>query len=124
MLVLFWGCWDGSGHYLWYPSRHRMQNQFEAKNLGVPYDFHLDGTAVFLPMPERRGKWALTHLPANNKTVLAWWGLNPWDARPGTNSAIITEGKCTAEECWARLAEYFPNLVRNIDNPLAPTKVL
>jgi hypothetical protein len=99
-----------------------MQSSFEAVNLRVPYVHDLDGTALFLPFPERRGKWALTYLPANDRTILAWWGLNPWDVRPGVNAAIITEGKCTAEECWGRLKEYFPNLVRNIDNPLNPAR--
>lgn len=121
MLVLYWGCWDGAGHYLWFPSRRTIQNRYEAQALKVPHDHNLDGTAIFLPFPERLGKGALTYLPANDRTVYAWWGNNPWDRRPGVNSAIITEGNVSTEECWERLQQQFPLLTRNLNSPI-PSK--
>jgi hypothetical protein len=90
--------------------------------LRVPAAATLDGTPIFLPYPERAGNGALTYLPANDRSILAWWGGSPWDSRPGVNSAIIVAGRASVAEIWARFVTAFPQLAADLGSP--PSNVL
>jgi len=77
----------------------------------IPRPHQLDGGQLFLPRLERKGDACLTYLPAPDRTVLAWWG-SPFDERGAVNSAIITEGNVSAEECWQRFVDQFSDLAQ------------
>lgn len=115
MLVLFFGCNGQPGHYL-IDNTGRTLREEECRKLQVPSDRHLDGTPLFLPRPERVGTGALTYLPVTDRTILAWWG-SPFDKRGAVNNAIITDGRCTEEEIWARFIAAFPGLAVKLKAP-------
>jgi hypothetical protein len=113
--VLYFGCWDQAGHFLWEPNHQHMRD-FDADRLLIPRGRDLDASLVFLPKPEKVACGAVTYLPANDRTVLAWWG-SPWDNRGAVNSAIIVSGKASAEDCWQRFDATFPALARQLKMP-------
>ena len=114
--VLYWGCWDRAGHFLWTPGHNYVREGLDDRHLLVPRASQLDGSYIFLPRPEQPGDGALTYLPATDRTVLAWWG-NPWDTRGAVNSAVISSGWYKAEELWARFATRFPTLAPRLTFP-------
>jgi hypothetical protein len=112
--VVYWGCWDESGHYYWHPDRSRFREYTDP--LRVPKASQIDGSAIFLPHPEKPGEGVRTYLPAMNITVLAWWDRT-FDSRPGTNAAIIVHGNITSAGCWERFAAAFPALAPKLRLP-------
>jgi hypothetical protein len=114
-IVLFFGCNCEAGHHLINRSGASIRD-FEADRLNVPRDRELDCSHIFLPHPEKVGVGALTYLPANDRTVLAWWG-SPFDDRPNVNNAIIVSGYSSPAECWHRFSAAFPRLASQLTMP-------
>lgn len=111
----FFGCRDQAGHYLTAPNGQGVRD-FEADNLNIPRAAELDGSVIFLPFPEIIGRGALTYLPANDRTVLAWWG-SPWDSRGKVNNALIGAGYMTADALWQHAAQQMPSLMARLAMP-------
>lgn len=106
--VLYFGCWDEhSGHGL-YDAHGRQVRESEAHRIRVPTAREMDGSTFTLPKPDRPGSGAITYLPACGCTILHWWG-NPFDKRPGTNTAIITRGEVKENTIWMRFTTQFPS---------------
>lgn len=114
--ILFFGCINRAGHYLWLPNLNKI-SESEAHNMKVPTARQLDNTCFFLPRPEKVGTSQLTYLPAPDLSVLAWWGNNPWDKRGAVNSAIITNGELGTVAMWQRFVRYFPDLSVELSVP-------
>lgn len=114
--VYFFGCLGRAGHFLHRAGHWRTLDYHEAQKMRVPSDSALDGGASFLPLPECRGEGALTYLPANDLTVLAWWG-SPWDNRGAVNSAVMVRGKHDADAVWSAFEQAFPEFAPKIERP-------
>lgn len=54
------------------------------------------------------------HHPENIFTAIQWWDRNQGDSRGACNSTILLEGKHTAEEMLAALAQHFPHVLENL----------
>lgn len=113
--VLHFGCRNKPGHHLTFPNGMSVR-QFEADNMRVPRDNEFDGSNTFLPFPERPGYGSLTYLPANDRTVLAWWDRT-FDGRPGCNMAVIATGNLTLDEIWSRFSGSFADLAPKLTKP-------
>ncbi|HLF10632.1 MAG TPA: hypothetical protein VJA26_05410 [Gammaproteobacteria bacterium] len=117
MTIAFFGCNGRAGHFLW-ESPHEQLRDFECDQLGFPKSWHLDGGPLFLPRPERVGEGMLTHLPAPNITILAWWG-SPFDKRGAVNSAIIVSGNVRSiDAIWFAFEKGFPELAKQLQRPV------
>ncbi len=114
-IAVYFGCWGEAGHWLWKPRKTKLWDR-EATQMLIPSATILDGSCLFLPNPGRVGAGCITYLPAIDRTILAWWG-NPWDKRPGVNSAFITNGDLGEIAAWRRFYRYFPGLASAIDRP-------
>jgi hypothetical protein len=114
--VYFFGCLGQAGHYLHRARHWRTLDHHEAKQMRVPSDHALDGSAIFLPFPELKGNGALTYLPANDLTVLAWWG-SPWDGRGAVNSAILVRGRHDVDAVWQAFEKAFPEFAPKMPRP-------
>jgi hypothetical protein len=101
-MIAYFGCWKKSGHFYYGPGSDMTMSERYRQRMHLPKPEILDCSRLFLPRPEQRGIGALTHLPAPNFTVLAWWG-SPWDARGKVNCTVIADGKRTLDNIW----EYF-----------------
>lgn len=115
--ILFFGCINRAGHFLWLPNMQRIGDA-EARKMNIPTAGQLDGTCFFLPHPEKIGSGHITYLPAPNLTILAWWGNNPWDNRGAVNSAIITNGRLGEIGIWGRFERHFTELSTKLKRPL------
>ncbi len=115
-IIVYFGCWSYAGHFLWGSGRRSLSDLVAAKML-IPIASHLDGSKQFLPHPEKIGTGSITYLPAPNRTILAWWGNNPWDQRGAVNSAIITNGKLGQVAMWQRFVKHFPDLSEQLKQP-------
>ena len=116
-IIVYFGCWDRPGHFLWNQNKQWVSDR-DIERLLLPTAGTLDGSRLFLPYPEKVGAGAVTYLPAPDRTVLAWWGLNLWDQRGAVNSAIITNGNLDQTEMWQRFAGYFPELAEKLTRPV------
>lgn len=114
MAVFYFGCNGKPGHYL-FDQYGRGLDGHRADHLMLPRDSCLDGSPVFLP-PEKVGIGALTYLPANDRTVLAWWG-SPWDKRGRVNTAVIVTGKHTADQVWEQFVRFMPAIAEHLKMP-------
>lgn len=114
-MLIFWGCWDRPGHYLWTPYKSTLRD-FEADRQLVPRANYLDATIMFLPKDERVGTGALTYLPGIDRTILAWWG-SPFDTRGKVNSALIADGQLTLDAIWHRFSQLYPDLEPKLQRP-------
>lgn len=129
--VLYFGCWNGPGHYLVGPGgrSHGLTNQ-EAYNLLCALDGVLApkrtraGQIVFgdlrrspnlahrdaveceqgLFLRHRLGRW----------TLIQWWDRCQGDKRGGCNSTVLLEGEHSSEEMLAALAQHFPHVLENL----------
>jgi len=116
-IIVYFGCWNEAGHFLWQPGRRGLRD-YDADKMLIPTASQLDGSKLFLPSPEKVGTGAVTYLPAPDRTVFAWWGINPWDQRGAVNSAIITNGNLDETEMWQRFGKHFPELSEKLTRPL------
>ena len=115
-IIVYFGCWGQAGHFLWLPNRQHAYDH-EIREMVLPTAAQLDASKLFLPRPEKVGTGTITYLPALNRTILAWWGNNPWDKRGKVNSAIITNGNLGEIELWQRFVRYFPDLSAKLAVP-------
>jgi hypothetical protein len=106
--ILYFGCWDRAGHFLWAPDKSSIR---DLGNRGEITDRLLDSTPLLLPYPEKKGSGCRTYLSAPDKTVLSWWG-NPFDDRPGVNNSVIVDGNRTVFYCWEMFTIKFPDLAK------------
>lgn len=111
--VYYFGCKDRAGHHL-HASSGRSVSYHDAPRLRVPC--MMDGDAAFLPYPEKIGEGALTYLPANDLTILAWWG-NPWDSRPGVNNSVMVRGRHDLDAVWSVFEQTFHDLAPKLKKP-------
>lgn len=114
--VYYFGCDGQAGHHLRATSGWRTLSSHDAQRLRVPADHALDGGAAFLPYPEKKGVGALTYCPANDLTVLAWWG-NPWDERGAVNNAVMVRGQHDFDSLWSAFEKAFPNIAPKLSKP-------
>ena len=116
-MIAFYGCWGEPGHYLWLPGKQLLSDRdIKKQKLRIPPSAQLDGSSLFLPLPEAVGKGALTHLPALDITILAWWG-SPFDTRGEVNNAIISTSIWGETEMWNQFQEDFPELSKKLERP-------
>jgi hypothetical protein len=112
--ILHFGCRGKAGHHLTRPNRQEVRD-FEAEKLGIPKASGYDCNPAFLPYPEKVGSGCLTYLPANHRTILAWWDRT-YDARGRCNMAVIASGCWIADGddpaglLWAAFVQAFPDL--------------
>jgi hypothetical protein len=96
----YFGCWDDSGHY-WHtsnikpylPSRKIDERVPEGLRRGKIDSGFCPGVLrgeKYRNQPEEVGDARITHM--DGWTVMAWWDRSI-DHRPGSNSAIVAEGK-------------------------------
>lgn len=124
--LLYFGCWDQPGHFLYRPDKMTVSEYSAGADLLphilLPKD--LDGSRVFLPQPERVGVGQLTHLirGAECVTVLAWWDRT-FDQRGKCNAAIQTDGWDTVDGIWKRFCLVYETLAKQLSKPqLAETQ--
>ena len=106
-MTLFFGCWHKEGHFLW--TKHK--DQFRELHECDIKARDLDCSAVFLIYPPKLGQGCKTFLPAQNKTILSWWG-NPFDDRPGTNNSVIVDGCQSIQQAWNIFKTDFPDVAK------------
>lgn len=82
-----------------------------------PRGYHLDGSHLFLPVPETLDHGRLTYLPAMNVTVLSWWN-NLYDKRPGVNSHYIHRSELSVSSMWHMFRHHFPDLAAAHTKPI------
>lgn len=114
-LIAHFGCRGKPGHHLTLPNGRSVRD-FEADKLLIPRENSYDGAPTFLPFPEKVGIGALTYLPANNRTILAWWDRT-FDGRPGCNMALIGDGYGTAQSLWDQFNEAMPMVAKELKMP-------
>lgn len=114
--VYYFGCNERAGHHLHRAGHWRTIDYHEAQTMRVPSAEAMDGGAIFLPYPEQRGLGALTYLPANDLTVLAWWG-SPWDSRGAVNTAVMVRGQHDVDAVWAAFEQAFPLIAPKLSRP-------
>lgn len=113
--ILFFGCWNESGHRLWTRSRTSI-SEHQAKEWNFPSGKLLDGSPLLLPLPREDLHGCRTYLPSFHCTVLSWWN-NIWDDRPGVNSHVILRGRSGTELIWDSFQMGFPELVKHHSMP-------
>lgn len=112
--ILHFGCRGKAGHYLTKPNRDSVRD-FETEKLGIPAAHSYDCSPAFLPYPESVGVGCLTYLPANHRTILAWWDRT-YDKRGRCNMAVIASGCWIANNedpaglLWDAFTKAFPDL--------------
>lgn len=94
MNCYYYGCREGTGHYLWDDQGRRLFDH------NVPNDFPVKSYALdsgFLPpqQPETQGVASLVHV--EGWTILAFWDRSV-DTRHGSNSSFVLPGTLTFEE--------------------------
>lgn len=139
MKVLFFGCWNHPGHFIFAPGGEhaRHGNSVEWYRPGV----HLGGNlaprlrkdyyggglcwAGQGETSERRQRIAyesnecpqgqfLRHVLPNGFTAIQWWDRQQGDSRGACNSTVLVEGERTSEEMLSALAEHFPHVLANL----------
>lgn len=112
--LLYFGCWDRAGHFLYDRNGNRPQN---LPRSAIP-ETEMDGSKVFLPQPEKVGTGKLTHVISGGlcTTVLAWWG-SPFDSRGAVCAVIQCDGWCTGEDLWTRFALVYKDLAPKLTKP-------
>ena len=115
-IVVYFGCWGQAGHFLFLPNGQHVYD-YEIRTMSLPTAAQLDASKLFLPQPEKVGTGAVTYLPAIDRSILAWWGNNPWDKRGAVNSAIITNGNLVSTEVWQQFTKHFPDLSAKLAVP-------
>lgn len=114
--LLYFGCWDKPGHYLYAPTGYTLQYD------GVPTlalrGEDLDGSRLFLPWPEIPGQGQLTHVIRGLEcvTVLAWWDRT-FDQRGRCNAAIQCDGWELADRLWVRFSAVYSALAQKLKKP-------
>lgn len=126
----YYGCWGGTGHYLWTPRGHLADedralpwapNEIDPRLAGDPALVNLrmrsaglfvwDGDVVHQPegmvRVHRREGW----------TALAWWDRS-LDRRFGSNVAFFVEADVDAEEVVRAARETFPHIFARFTYPL------
>lgn len=114
--TFYFGCWGRAGHFLYESTGHTV-NDREYKRLRLPTPTQLDASILWLPTPEKIGSGLLTYMPALNRTILAWWGGNPWDGRGKVNQAIIVHGSQSEFELRKTFDDEFPKLHEALEWP-------
>lgn len=112
----FFGCWGESGHYMFLPSRQHL-NDTRCKQSNIPCAHDLDGSHLFLPVPETQDHGRLTYLPAMNVTVLSWWN-SLFDSRPGVNSHFIYRSEVSVSSMWHMFKHFYPELAKVHTKPI------
>ena len=107
--VLYFGCIDGPGHYLWqslngYPSRFAMQ---DPRNRLL---HKLDG--LLCPADTTEGV-VLKHF-IHGHTVVAFWDRSV-DSRPGSSSSFFLEGAHSYQYVIAAARQAFPKVLARIE---------
>ena len=115
-IIAYFGCWGQPGHFLWDRHGHHF-DRYQADKKLIPDTKLLDASVIFLPFREQVGDGCITYLPGPNRTVLAWWGNNPWDKRGKVNSAVITNGELGESAMWSRFQRYFAALSGQLKRP-------
>ncbi len=115
-IIVYFGCWGRAGHFLHLPGGQHVYDH-QIREMSLPTAAQLDASELFLPQPEKVGTGAVTYLPAIDRTILAWWGNNPWDKRGKVNAAIITNGNLGRTEIWQRFTKHFPDLSAELAVP-------
>ncbi len=137
MRCLFFGCWNGPGHFVF------DTNGQNARPYGIGEYYgdriHLDGTLA--PRKSRRDGllcWAgqgetpdrrnsitynsdehpqgqfLRHVLDSGFTAIQWWDRQQGDSRGACNSTLLLEGAHSTEEMLAALHLHFPHVVANL----------
>ena len=106
---LYFGCWDGVGHYLWNPGGRRIHPSLH-ELFGS-----LDGK--FCPTKDREGDACLTH--TSDKTILAFWDRSV-DSRPGSNSVFVLPGHLTFDQAVHEAKMVFPGIWNRFSFNVSP----
>lgn len=118
MRVYFFGCIGRPGHGMFGTTEGRSDaTSMTYEGLSVKLGpTRLDGG--YCPTNRKQGSAKLTH--ANDYTVLAWHDYTG-DSRPGSNSALIAEGRHTFEKMTALLGQAFADVHARQPVPLTET---
>ena len=143
MRCFYFGCWNQPGHYIrespknpprppdtTYDQRHQIEYYGD--------HVHLDSTLAPRCTTQSKMVWAgqgktreernqlihksfecdqgqfLHHHLDNGYTAIQWWDRTQGDTRGACNSTVLLEGRHTADEMVAALAEHFPSVLANL----------
>lgn len=106
MKVLYFGCVNQAGHYLWLPG---PVSAYREKTPWGPEGWSLDGTIAPKGQPVRVA--AIQH--KDGWTAMGFWDKSV-DERPGSNSVFIADGDYTFEEMLSHAKTYFPEIMDRI----------
>lgn len=110
--VLYFGCWNGPGHFLWLPRGIHASREVQDR---LPWD-NIDGAlqpairggprgAYNIMQPEPQGKAALHR--KKGWTCIAFWDRSA-DKRDGSNSNFFVRGTFAFEEMVRITKAHFP----------------
>ena len=105
--MLFFGCWEQSGHYLW----DRDRRYLAPRETSCPLKSS-EIVGVFAPRGgEDERRLQLTHV--HGWTVLAMWDRSI-DTRPGSNAAFLESGTLTVDQMIATAERQFPTIAARL----------
>lgn len=116
--MIYFGCIQRPGHYLWRPGLHfssrEVKDKLERDGIypkcdggfcpGVYYDVRRPWRR---PREQIEGLAKVTHL--NGWTILSFWDRSV-DSRGGSNSTFLEQGTLTFDEMVAKAKEVFPTI--------------
>lgn len=138
--VLYFGCWNVAGHYMFGPFGSAESYYHPACRYGGEQSIHIDSTLAprkcprtgrttfvgMAPTKEARdrisyrdaefpqGKFLLHHLD-NGYTAIQWWDRNQGDTRGACNSTVLLHGKHDAAAMLEALRANFPTVLANLE---------
>lgn len=144
MRILFFGCWNQAGHFMFSRGGGQPRHYGGAEYYGgdEQIKIHLDGTLAPRRMKpyyggeitwQGKGKTReerdhilynseelpqgqfIRHVLDNGFTAIQWWDRQQGDSRGACNSTVLFEGEHTTEEMLAALKEHFPHVLANLN---------